>query len=259
MAFQIIRHAFSMIIGNLGQALRVSVGPYMLLILIVVAFFIMAGFPGALQIDPTTGYINPATVGSVNPVVVLLVPFLIAFGLFVFGWVAVSWHRFILLEEYSGALPPVSGRPIWPYIWTSFLYGLLLVLAAIPLFVIAGLIGSVFGPAFTEILFLGVGAIMTYIWFRIAIALPSVAIGKPIGLGAAWQASSSMSGVIFAVAVLLMVINGLAGIVIGLIASFAGIIAFALDLVVQWTLLMLGISILTTSYGHLIEKRPLIE
>ena len=35
------------------------------------------------------------------------------------------------------------------------------------------------------------------------------------------------------------------------------IIGFALDIALQWTVLMLGVSILTTFYGHLIEGRDL--
>lgn len=251
MAFHIIRHAFLMIFSNLGQALRVSIGPYLLLIAAVAGTFLVLGFPSLSQIDPTTGAIDPDAVAAINPLGLVVAPFMIAFGLFVFGWVAVSWHRFILLEEYAGFLPAVSGRPIWPYVGRSFLYGLLLTLVAIPLVLVFGM----FGPFLLVI----PGAILTFLWFRIGLALPSIAVGKPISMGQAWSASSGMSGTILGVAFLLMLINGAASIVVDQIAPIAGIIAFVLELVLQWVTLMLGVSILTTLYGHLIENRPLID
>ena len=109
------------------------------------------------------------------------------------------------------------------------------------------------------IVFVFVTTILTYLWFRIALALPAIAVGKPITMGQAWEASKGMSGTIFGVALLLMAINGVATIFTGQIAMVFGPLAFLIDLAVQWTILMLGVSILTTFYGHLIEKRPLID
>ena len=265
MAFQIIRHALRMIFGNLGQALRCSIGPYVILILgYILAFTI---FGGSMRMMGPGQMGTPEMMGDGGAGLVLLVFLLIPFTLFVISWVAVSWHRFILLEEYSGILPAVSDRPIWPYAGRSLLYGLLVGLAAIPVFIVASLIAApMAGPGMgggvsplALIIFVLVTAILTYLWFRIAIALPAVAVGKPITMGQAWEASKGMSGTIFGVAFLLMAINGIATILTTQIAMILGPLAFLIDLAVQWTILMLGVSILTTFYGHLIEKRPLID
>lgn len=253
MAFQIIRHAFGMIFGNLGQAMRVSIGPYVLLIVGVVFGFMLIGFPDSMAAVPQ----------SFNPIAILVVPLMVALAFFVFGWVAVSWHRFILLEEYVGVLPVVSDRPIWPYVWRSFLYGLLLVAVAIPILFIFSIAASPFLSASPSLIVSGIlsvgGAIIAFVWFRIAIALPAIAVGRPITLGQAWSASSGIVGTIFGVALILMLINGAAELVIGLITLTVPIIGFVVNLAVQWLLLMLGISILTTFYGHVIEKRPLVD
>ncbi len=259
MAFQIIRHAFSMIFGNLGQALRVSIGPYMILVLAYIFTFVLLGdsvdyldnMPDAEMLTELSG----ATV-------IITVLLLLGLTLFTFGWIAVSWHRFILLEEYSGMLPAIADRPIWPYVGRSILYALLLVVIAFPLFFVFGLIASPFLaagiPIGSFIVFLAAAATIAFVWFQIALALPSVAVGNPITMGQAWAASSALSGTIFGVAVLLVLINGAADLLIEQITQTAPIIGFVLDVVVQWLLLMLGVSILTTLYGHLIEKRPLI-
>lgn len=264
MAFQIIRHAFRMIFGNLGQALRVSIGPYVILILGYLLLFLIAGQAGAFaQLTSGAGTLPEDFSGMAVIALLALIPF----TLFVLGWIAVSWHRFILLEEYSGILPAVSGRPIWPYVGRSILYGLLIGLIAIPVFLIVGMIAMPFvGSEPTAALtlpalmiFVGVAAFLSFIWFRIGLALPSVAVGEPITMGQAWEASRSMSGTIFGVALLLMAINGIATFVVNQVSAIAPIIGVVADIAVQWTILMLGVSILTTFYGHLIEKRPLVD
>ncbi|WP_159086883.1 hypothetical protein [Loktanella sp. Alg231-35] len=264
MAFQIIRHAFRMIFGNLGQALRASVGPYIVLIVGYLAVYAMVGQTGAfMQLASGAGSI-PEDAGGVF-VLALLV--LVPFTLFVLAWIAVSWHRFILLEEYSGILPAVSGRPIWPYVGRSILYGLLIVLLAIPLVFVVGFIASPFLSSGSQALlslpalmvFIAVTAVLSFVWFRIGLALPSVAVGEPITMGAAWAASRDMSGTIFGVALLLMAINGIATLLVNQISGIAPVVGVVVDLALQWTILMLGVSILTTLYGHLIEKRPLID
>lgn len=264
MAFQIIRHAFRMIFGNLGQALRVSVGPYILLIIGFLVVFMMMGQSGAFANLTAGGGELPQNIGGVT---LLLLLALIPFTLFVLAWIAVSWHRFILLEEYSGLLPAVADRPIWPYVGRSILYGLLIVLLAIPLFFVVGLVATPFLASTPQaalsipalLVFIAVAAVLSYVWFRIGIALPSIAVGEPITMAQAWAASRPMSGTIFGVALLLMAINGLAEVVVTPVSNSAPLIGTVLSIAVQWTVLMLGVSILTTLYGHLIEKRPLID
>ncbi len=85
------------------------------------------------------------------------------------------------------------------------------------------------------------------------------AVGKPISIGEAWSATSSMAGTIFGVAFLLMGINGIAGLVVGQVSALLPIIGFVLNILVQWVPLMRGVSILTAFFGHLIEKRPLVD
>lgn len=256
MAFQIIKHAFRMIFGNFGQAIRVSFGPFLIAILCCGAVFVFLGD----VINAVRHGTDVSTLDGSDAIMVLVSLFgLVAVMLFVFGWVAVAWHRFILLEEYSGLLPAKSGRPIWPYVGRSVGYGMLLLLLAIPLVLLFGAVALNMGDHVAIIIMVIPSAILTFVWFRIALALPSVAVGKPIAIGQAWSASSRMSGTIFGVALILMAIETATGLFIEPITASVPMVGLVLDLCTQWVLLMLGVSILTTLYGHLIEKRPLID
>ena len=253
MAFQIIRHAFRMVFGNMREALKVSVGPYLILAVIFLIAVAMIGETGGM-VDRSTpmGGAEP-----MQPMAALIILILVPVLLFIVSWVAVAWHRFILLEEYPGLLPQMADRPISAYAGRSILYGFVITLAAFPLvFLAIPLLMAGDGIAST-FLFIAITGFMTFLWLRIAIALPAVAVGKPISMGDAWRVSKGMSGTIFGVAFLLMGINGLATVLTAQVSAILPIIGFALDIALQWTVLMLGVSILTTFYGHLIEGRDL--
>ena len=261
-----------MIFGNFGQALRVSVGPYFVGIVIAGIAFMLSGLPFASGFDPMASAFSPGAI---------LLPFLlIPMILFITAWVAVSWHRFILLEEYAGILPAVSGRPIWPYVGKSILLGLIIILIAIPLFLIFGtLIAGVAQPEPGEISFSAdgtpdiplafliqaslvpalVGIPLYYVILRIGIALVGTALAKPLGFGEAWRATAKVGGMIFGVTIIMTLINLVPGWLIFSVQSISPVFASILNMCLTWLSMMLGISILTTIYGHVIEERPLIS
>lgn len=264
MAFQIFRHAFQIIFGNFGQALRVSIGPYLILIVAGFTAYWMSGLQD--MSFPAVGQSSQSSETFLMPLFFASI-FILICALFVFGWVAVAWHRFILLEEYVTTLPALKDRPIWAYVGRSVLYILLFALLLMPvLFVISTIFGPTLGSDFSnssnlafDALSMILTAVFTYLWFRVSLSLPAIAVGKPITMGAAWTASSGVSSTIFGVAFMLMAINGITGIFVSLVGGAVPLLGFALNVAVQWLTLMLGISILTTFYGHLIEKRPLIN
>lgn len=263
MALNIILHTFRMIFGNLGQALRVSVGPYLLMVVLLALAFSIFAVPMSVSMDPMTQMMSPS-MGLLPLVVLPLV-------MFVTSWVAVSWHRFILLEEYSGLLPAVSGRPIWSYAGKAILLGLLVLAVAIPLFLILGtILVPLFGggmpadpaaglPFMAMLIFAIATVLLTFLSLRWGVALVGTALGKPIGFSDAWRATKPVSGVVFNVAAILMLVNFLPGLILSPITQFVPIIGSVLQLILTWLTMMLGISVLTTLYGHVIEKRPLIN
>ncbi|RYG91344.1 hypothetical protein EU803_09635 [Loktanella sp. IMCC34160] len=254
-----------MVFGNLSDAIKASLVPILVAVaavLIAVLVFDMplsmmsgAGGPGQMMMEPpASAYLG---------LLLLLVVYL-----FVFGWIAVTWHRYVLLEEYPASVPAIGGRPIWPYIGKSILIGLIVVVIAIPLFFIVGLLGAGvmmggggMGGAMVvgTIIGLGIGAVLTWLWFRFAIVLPGTAIGKPMKAGEGWNATKALSGTIFQASLIIVGINIVASLVVGVVSAGVPILGAILNLGVTWVTLMVGASLLTTLYGHIVEGRPLID
>lgn len=248
MALQLVKHAFWMIFNNLNEALRASAVP----LLILLALNIVGGAFFAVTVDPAMPMTNSGDMLSSLLIGLLL----IVVTVFVFGWVAVTWHRFILREEYPGVIPVIADRPIWPYIWKSFLIGLIIALCLIPIMMVLTPIISTMG--FGGILVAGfvAGLVLSYIWLRFAIVLPGTAVGAPLGIGKGWGITKPLSGSIFGVAVILGLINTVLTLVTTPIAGIP-IIGFLISSAGTWLTIMLGLSILTTLYGHLVEGRDL--
>jgi len=258
MSLQIVLHTLKMIFRNIGQALRVSVGPYLILIVLSFLVFMMfGGLGGPMMSGDGSGALGPALA------TVLLIPLF----LFVTSWVAVSWHRFILKEEYTGLLPEVSGRPIWPYAWKAILLGLIVMLLAIPLFFILGALSLPFMgveggggfPIIATITFMIVFVLISVVSMRLGIALVGTALGAPMAFRDAWTATAPVNGTIVGVAVLLGVFNAVISLLLIPITYAIPLIASVISLGFNWLTMMVGISILTTLYGHVIEERPLLD
>lgn len=94
--------------------------------------------------------------------------------------------------------------------------------------------------------------------FRLTTALPAAALGATADFWAGWKATEGQTGDFVALALIavgiMLVLN-----LIGLYA-FSGIMILSLlwTVIIGWLQMMVGISILTTLYGHYIEKRPLV-
>ena len=254
MAWNIVQHAFKMVFGNMGQALKVSLVPFGLLAAFSVLVVMVTGVPLDGSFNPENG---------ISGLSALLILSLVVFLVFALGWVAVSWHRFILLEEYTALVPATKDRPIWSYVWRSFILGLLIMLIAMPILMIVGFVlaptmGAGFG-IFSMILGLLLGALLSYLWFRWAIILPSIAVGEPMTLRQAWAETAATSGVIFKVAIIVSVLKIAASTVVSLFYVGLPIVALVADVAVNWTTLMVGVSILTTLYGHVVEGRSLSD
>jgi hypothetical protein len=264
MGWQIVSHSFVLLFRNLADALKISIGPYLIGLVAAYGIARATGFPfGALtgtQDFITTVRISPDQAGGV-----ILGGLLIAvLMLFVSAWVAVSWHRFVLLEEYPGMLPGLSGKPVGGYLGRVILLVLILILISLPVGFAFGLLMSPFlaaGPgtgAFVAGFIFGIliGAIMSWFWLRMGLILPSCAVGKSMRIGESWGETARASGAIFQAVLILMVINGVAAYVVGAVFG-AGPVGQVLNLIVTWVSIMVGVSILTTLYGHLVENRSI--
>lgn len=258
MALRLILHTFRMIFGNFGQALKVSVGPFLILVLAQGVLF------GVIAT-------NADTVVGANGPMVLAMLLMIPLFLFVMAWVAVAWHRFILKEEYTNILPAVSGRPIWPYAGKVILLTLLIFVISIPIFFVLNSVAIPFVsmshidpitgeadlPIWPLVVFMFGFLLIGFVALRLGIALVGTAVEKPMAFGEAWNVTKPVAWTIFGVVIILGLINLVPTILTFVVGIRVPILSAVFSIALNWLTTMLGISILTTIYGHVVEGREL--
>jgi hypothetical protein len=237
LGWKIFKHAFRMVFHDLGTAIRVSSPIIAVSLLGVVLFF-------AVGADFVTGQ-----TGNVGGVLLLaLLNYVAAL------WVAVSWHRYCLLEEYpEGMAPEFNGSRVLAYFGWAFVLGLIVLV----------MFGGVGGLAYA----LGwpVGAAVMVVGFifalwvtqRLSLVLPASAVNNPLSIGDSWQATAPVSGAILVTFTAFFAFAFVIGFVGGLFSALSVALGFLVNAVVQWIITMMGLSILTTFYGICVEKREL--
>ncbi len=241
MGWQIFTHSVRLVWANLGVALRISA-----LLYIISAFFQVwaqvSGFGTMENGVPNTEGAGIQLIGTVVSVITSL-------------WIAVAWHRYILLEEVpDGLLPNWNGGRMAAYFGRSILIGLamaaVIIVASLPIAL------GLQGPLGAAIFSIGV-IFAVFLFYRLCAIMPSAAVGEPLTMSEAWQATQATTGTI-AVIILCMfggiVVLLLPAIVLASISVFLGV---AYMIAAQWFITMFGISLFTTFYGYFIEKREL--
>ncbi len=253
MSWIFVRHALEMIFGNFTNALKVSVGPTLLLFAAGYVVFLMNDLSQSDLVQLQNGGI-PVDSERVGLVFGVLALFLI--GWFLFSWVAVSWHRFILLEEYPGFLPAFRASEVFAYMGkTIVLFLLMFVTALVGAFVLSLL--SILGPRAAELGGLALGFVISYLWFRISLGLPAAAIGQSMKVGESLERTKPVAGQIAGMVLILVGLNFALGLVQNHILAGLPYIGIVFSVCVDWLTFMLGFSILTTLYGYLVEGRSL--
>jgi hypothetical protein len=258
-AWQIFVHSWRQVFGNLGAALQVSVIPY----LIGQAALFGSGLhnyptPEALQAAMQSGQLNPGVafaVGLVSGVMSL--------------WIAVAWHRFVLTEERGGVVPQFHADRILGYFGKGLAIGLMIVIPALILLmagavVATALIGpdpaalasspaKLFVAQLVPLVFLlPVGVLMT----RLSAMLPGAALRAGVPIFSGWEATRGESWVLLGVVGLTFGLGLILQAPLFFIQS--PLLIFVWSGLTGWISLMLGASVLTTLYGHYIEKRALV-
>lgn len=254
MGWLIIKHSFGLVFRNFGQALRVSLGPILIAALVIYVTALAIGMtPARIVMTLALGRLMTS---------------LIMFGLFVLvvisvmaAWIAVAWHRFILLEEYPGLLPTAATNLIGRYVLKTLLLGAIMFLAGFVFGVVAGIILAIGGmtESYAAGFVFGVmnAFVMICVWFRLALILPAAAVGSTMSLAASRAATAPMANDILVAAAILVALSVAANLVTGVFPMLS-LPFLALTFATSWLFMLVGISVLTTLYGHLIEKRPLV-
>lgn len=248
MGFSIFLHSVRLVFTQLSGALRISAALY--IISAVISGFAYLSVFGAVtnpeEIPPNIWQFYAATLVSV----------------LIYLWIAVGWHRFVLLDEESAApLPPFHGDRLLAYLGRLLQLCLIGLVVGLVLGLFLGLLaylsqGNVVFLTIVPVILLTILLLLSY---RVAPIFPGAAIGRPVNIGGAWRATTGATGAIFVLAVA----SAIASVVIDLPAHLlgllpmGGIVSLVWLVITGWIKMMVGISIVTTIYGVYVEKRTI--
>ncbi len=217
--WKLLMHALRMLFANLPAAIRVSWLPFLLMV--VANWYYLRYMRGVMVMMPHGPSIEPARLGEYGLVVL---GYTILTGV-LFAWIAVGWHRYILLEEEPGAVaaPPMSR--VLAYFGRSILLALIVVIPTALVGVVLGAMigviaaaGQVSSPGAATAFGVFVGLVIWFValffFYRFGIVLPATAIGRPLGFGEAWRATRGTLGAILLLTLIMTLVGILSNILL---------------------------------------------
>jgi hypothetical protein len=188
-------------------------------------------------------------------------------SLLAFSSIAVNWHRYILLDEMPRGseylrLDSLTMRYFGNLLLLFLFIFLIALVVVIPLAIIGAVTGS--ETFFTIISVVVALPIAGIVFMRWGIKLPAIALGKEdMTFPGAWRLTDGNNGPVFLVFLFNVLVTFGVGIAFGLIVllinaispGIAMIIEFAGQLILNWILSILGITLLTSLYGFFVENR----
>lgn len=246
MTWKILMHSYRMLANNLSTVLRIALVPWLaanfLIILTNFAFF---------------RYIILTPVFAAGGIIALLTALV---------WIAVGWHRYLLLNEAPYAyFPKWHGYRIFGYFWKTLVISVCIFLPIVILTIIAFYILEPVkllaekGPwtlTIAILAMLGFSTVISYVALRVSLILPAVAVGHSMSFGESWGVSGKISRALWGVSLALMLLSAIIG---QLETMFSGNIAIGVLLLnVNGLFSLYSLTILTTLYGFLVEERELV-
>lgn len=275
MAWSMFKHALFLVFNNLGSAFKASFVP---MVIIGATWFLWASFLWASTIgienfmsqNPNAEASSAFLMNMILFIIIALMSMIlfIIIAFFCSAWVAVTWHRFILLGEDVNIIPSIKVKHILSYIGKSILIILIMIFIMLVPAMLLGVISAeimedIFPNVETRVVFLIINTFVVsllglWLWFRFAMALPAAAIGNVYGIQKSWSASKEYSGTIFKLGLIIALISALIQAVTFLFSDTLPLLGFALSLFISWINMLVGITLLTTLYGHIVEGRELM-
>ncbi len=255
MSLRIFLHSLRQVFGNLSGALQVSG------VLMLVQFAVLLTFGSGMPTDEAG--MRQMMMDGQMPWGRILLSALVTTVIWL--WIVVGWHRYILLNELPRLVPAFRLDRILGYFGKSLLIGLILLPLALILGFLGGGIASALvhggGSVIPALIVMGVIVYipLAVVGMRLGTMLPGAALEPGVPVFSGWEATRGATVTILGVVVL--------SVALALVLEVVGIQVFddplsvpalVYELIKQWIVAMVGASILTTLYGHFIEKRPLV-
>jgi hypothetical protein len=186
--------------------------------------------------------------------------------------IAVNWHRYILKDEIAQGWQRLRIDSLtWRYIGNFILIFLLIMAcgfgAGIGFLLVGFILRSIAGDTFMAVVLVP-AAVALYFYaiiatYRLSVKLPGVALGRTdLSMRNAWDASEGnnwrMLGLLglFIVCVAIVGLVTLAATLIFNNFGTAGLsISIAIQVLINWVVTILGVTLLTSLYGFFIEGR----
>ncbi len=251
MGINLFVHSVRLVLSDWRNAMKITGLLY--LIYAVPALLLGLLFPVPQTTDPSAALGAMASFAPVGIITTLLMAI-------VYVWLAVTWHRYILLEEQpSGQLPAFRQSEIMSYAGNA----ILLWLITLGIFIGVGLVTSplaflgVIGAILISIIIISIALIVGY---RLGLVLPSRAIGQRLTFRESWAATTGRNATILVLAIvsaLAAVAVDIPAMVLAFLPGIGGLLAMLWRLASGWVTILVGVSILTTLYGVFIEKRSI--
>ncbi|GGG78998.1 hypothetical protein GCM10011415_30080 [Salipiger pallidus] len=246
MGWKIFLHSVRMVLDNLDVALRISLGLYLVQVAMQVVVF---NATSSLPADPVD---MPEGGGMPFEALVLAV-----LALVTSLWIAVGWHRYALEgEEPAAFLPRWRGSELGSYVWKSIVIAFAL---GVVLAVVGGIAVSaaMAVPGLLGIVSFGLVGLISYLFFRVGLVLPAAAVGRPLTMRESWQATGDGDKAVLMLALIVIGAQVLISVPAMIDGNTSSVVSLIYSVVVNWFVTMIGVSILTTLYGHFIEGRPI--
>ncbi len=258
--FGVLSHALRSVLNNIRFAWHVS-WPWLAILL-----------PLGLAADFTLPHIDPEATDPAaiarNGQAGLGYLALGALSMLVFSSIAVSWHRYILMDEIPLCMARLRlDRVVWRYFGNTLLVILIVTVASIPLVALVSLTTVMIGlgtAAAGGLTMAAAGLFAIPLSYRLMVKLPAIAIGnngftmrEALARTTGNALQLCMAGVIVIIAALLIgtLLGGLAALLSASSGGGGAMVASVVQQLVSWLVTIFTVTFLTSLYGFFVEER----
>ncbi len=255
LGWQIFVHSVRMVFGNIPAILRIFWAPVSVTIMLVCGFLYVSGLFNLLE----WGEVVEVPEDKFPEFFFLWIIVFWTVSAIMAAWGVTAWHRYVLLEEFqSGPVPTFNfGRALGYFLRLVSLLVISLILLLPVGFVLLAVAQAVFPIAIA--LLVGVLLIWGVASLRWVLILPAFALDKPLSLSESWKTWDALETP-GRTALGIVLVYGAFQFAMSIVVElfiFSPVLYTAFSIFLQLFIAILNVSILTTLYGYIVEKREL--
>lgn len=189
-------------------------------------------------------------------------------SMFAFSSIAVSWHRYILLDEIPKGLARLrADNVVWRYFGNTLLIFLILFAGLVPVVLVAAIFLAVLGNVgaiFAVPLYFAGVLFSLAAFYRLSVKLPAIALERrDFAMRDAWATTEGNNWQLIGLALLFFISVIALALIVGTASwaiaqtgfSFLLFVSMAVQITLNWIVTIMGVTLLTSLYGFFVEKR----